>query len=307
MLKLSKEDFIEISSYINKEARDLEKAIFNYYFNDSNGDDILDALEEYQNPDGGFGRGIESDFWLVDSSPMATSIGLKYLHLLSGNARAKEMIAKAIEYLESVFDSKRNGWYSVPDTVNDYPHAPHWEHRSDIGMTVIDYSWGNPSAELVGYLYRYREYLTKLDVLSLLNYAIDKLNEQTEFNSEHEIFCYIRMYNIIDEEYAVQMENSLKLAVSQLINVNEEQWTDYVPMPLKFIEFDSDNFFGIDSKDIDKNLDYIIAELEENKRILPTWEWDEYIDEWEVAKNEWIGSLTLEALLALKKFNRIDF
>ena len=76
MKKLSKETFNEIKSYMNKEARGLEKAIFNYYFNNSDSDDILDMLEEFQNPDGGFGRGIESDFRLVDSSPMATSIGL---------------------------------------------------------------------------------------------------------------------------------------------------------------------------------------------------------------------------------------
>ena len=306
MLKLSKKTFIEINSYINKEARDLEKAVFNYCFNDAKGDDILDALKKYQNPDGGFGKGIESDFWLVNSSPMATSIGLKYLNFLGEYGRSQEMIAKAVEYLEAAFDSKRNGWYSVPSTINDYPHAPHWEYRSDIGMTVIDCSWGNPTAELIGYLYRYREYLSKLDIFSLLNYTIDKLIERTDFNSEHEIFCYIRMYNIIDEKYSVQIEDSLELAVSQLINVDEEQWTDYVPMPLKFIELDSKNFFGIDSKSIDKNLDYLIAELEENKKILPTWEWDDYLDEWETAKTEWIGHLTLEALLALKKFNRIE-
>lgn len=306
MKKLSKEVFYEINSYMNKEVRDLEKVIFNYYFNDLNGNYILDILEQYQNPDGGFGRGIESDFKLNDSSSMATSIGLRYLNLLRDNDRAQKMIAKAIEYLEISFDRKRNGWYSVPITVNDYPHASHWEYRSDIGMTVIDYSWGNPTAEIIGYLYRYREYLTKLDIFSLINYAIDKLNERAEFDSEHEIFCYIRMYNIIDEEFSVQMEETLKLAVSKLINVNEEQWIDYVPMPLKFIEIDSKNLFGIDMKFIDKNLDYLIAELEENKKILPTWEWDDYLDEWKVVKTEWMGNLTLEALLSLRKFNRLE-
>lgn len=306
MRVLSETLFNQLNSYMNKEARPLEKSIFNYYFNNFDGDYVLDMLEEFQNPDGGFGRGIEPDFRLVDSSPMATSIGLRYLSLLSDNDRAQDIIAKAIKYLEAAFDNKRNGWYSVPITVNDYPHAPHWEHRNDIGMTVIDYSWGNPTAELIGYLYRYREYLNKLDIFSLLNYAIERLNERTEFNSEHEIFCYIRLYNTIDEEFSAQIENSLKLAVSQLININEDEWTNYVPMPLKFIEFDSKNFFEIDSKFIDKNLDYLIVKLEENKKIFPTWEWDDYLDKWEIAKTEWMGVLTLEALLSLLKFNRIE-
>ncbi|WP_353093352.1 hypothetical protein [Tissierella praeacuta] len=305
MQKLSKEAFNEIKAYMNAGIRPLEKAIFNYYFNDSNGEDILDMLEEFQNPDGGFGKGIEPDFKLVDSSPMATSIGLRYLNILSNSDRAQRMIGKAIEYLELAFDRERKGWYSVPNIVNDYPHAPWWDYRDDIGMTVIDYSWGNPTAELIGYLYKYRKYLTKLDIFSLINYAIDNLNKRREFNSEHEIFCYIRMYNNLSDEFSTQIEDTLKIAISQLINVNEDEWTEYVPMPLKFIEFDSDNFFGIDIEFINKNLDYVIANLEENKKILPTWEWNDYLDEWEIAKTEWTGNLTLKALLSLKKFNRL--
>lgn len=302
---LSETLFNQLNSYMNTEARSLEKSIFNYYFNNSSSDNILDSLETFQNSDGGFGHGIEPDFKLIQSSPMATSIGLRYLSKIDNSDRSKNMIAKAVKYLEATFNTDRNGWYSVPSSVNNYPHAPWWEFKDDINMTVIDYSWGNPTAELIGYLYRYREYLNELDIFSLLNYAIVKLNERTEFNSEHEIFCYIRMYNTIDEKFSAQIENSLKLAVSQLINVNEDEWTNYVPMPLKFIEFDSKNFFEMDSKFIDKNLDYLIVKLEENKKIFPTWQWDKYLDEWESAKIEWMGILTLEALLSLLKFNRI--
>lgn len=306
MKKLSKETFIKIHSYMNKEARGLEKALFNYYFNDSTGEDILNMLEEYQNQDGGFGKGIEADFCLIDSSPMGTSIGLRYLNLLEDDEKAQRMIGKAIEYLESTFDSERNGWYSVPATVNDYPHAPHWEYRNDIGMTLIDYSWENPTAELIGYLYKYRQYLRKIDIFSLLNYAIENLNKQTEFLSEHSIFCYIKMYNIIDKQYSSRIERTIGHAISQLININEKEWTNYVPSPLKFIDFDSRNFFGIDKKHIDNNLDYLIDDLEKDGRIFPTWEWDDYLDEWEIAKKEWIGDLTLNAMLSLKKFDRIE-
>ncbi|GAI31782.1 unnamed protein product, partial [marine sediment metagenome] len=34
-------------------------------------------------------------------------------------------------------------------------------------------------------------------------------------------------------------------------------------------------------------------------------QWDKYLEEWEIAKIEWMGILTLEALLSLLKFNRI--
>jgi hypothetical protein len=305
MKKLSDTLLNKLNRYMNTEARPLEKSIFNYYFNGSSGDDILDSLEIFQNSDGGFGQGIEPDFKLKLSSPMSTSIGLRHLSMLDNSDRAQAMIAKAVEYLETTFDSGRNGWYSVPSSVNNYPHAPWWEFRDDINMTVIDYSWGNPTAELIGYLYKYKKYLNKLDVYSLVNYAIRSLNKVTEFNSEHEIFCYIRMYNSIDEEFAKQIENALRLAISLLVNKNQSDWTNYVPTPLKFIEKNSKNFFGIEHKSIEHNLDYLVDRLEEECKILPTWSWDKYLEEWEIAKIEWTGILTLEALLSLLKFGRI--
>ncbi|NNU77861.1 hypothetical protein [Clostridium estertheticum] len=305
MKKLSKTLFEQLNSYMDTDARPLEKSIFNYYFNDSSGDDILDSLEAFQNTDGGFGKGIEPDFKLIKSSPMATAIGLRYLSKLDNSDRAQNMIAKAIEYLETTFDSNRNGWYSVPSIVNNYPHAPWWEFRNDINMTVIDYSWGNPTAELIGYVYKYKKYLNSLDIYSLINYAITNLNKRTEFNSEHEIISYIHMYNTLEEEFSSQIVDTLKLAVSKLVNIHQFEWINYVPTPLKFINLDSKNFFGIEGKFIDQNLDYLIDRLEEDGKILPTWQWDKYLEEWEIAKIEWMGILTLEALLSLLKFNRI--
>ncbi|MBW9153943.1 hypothetical protein [Clostridium estertheticum] len=305
MKKLSKTLFEQLNSYMDTDARPLEKSIFNYYFNDSSGDDILDSLEAFQNTDGGFGKGIEPDFKLIKSSPMATAIGLRYLSKLDNSDRAQNMIAKAIEYLETTFDSNRNGWYSVPSIVNNYPHAPWWEFRNDINMTVIDYSWGNPTAELIGYVYKYKKYLNNLDIYSLINYAITNLNKRTEFNSEHEIISYIHMYNTLEEEFSSQIVDTLKLAVSKLVNIHQFEWINYVPTPLKFINLDSKNFFGIEGKFIDQNLDYLIDRLEEDGKILPTWQWDKYLEEWEIAKIEWMGILTLEALLSLLKFNRI--
>ena len=305
MKKLSKTLYKQLNNYMCTDARPLEKSIFNYYFNDSSGDDILSSLEAFQNSDGGFGKGIEPDFKLIQSSPMATSIGLRYLSNLDNCDKAQNMIVKAVEYLEATFDSNRNGWYSVPSNVNNYPHAPWWEFRDDINMTVIDYSWGNPTAELIGYLYKYKEYLNNLDIYSLKSYAITSLNKRTEFNSEHEIISYIHMYNALGEECSSQIVDTLKLAVSKLVNLNQSEWINYVPTPLKFINLDSKNFFGIECKFIDQNLDYLIDRLEEDGKILPTWQWDKYLEEWEIAKIEWMGILTLESLLSLLKFNRI--
>lgn len=306
MKNLSKILFNQINDYMCTEARPLERSLFNFYFNGSSSDNVLDELEIYQNSDGGFGQGIEPDFKLLQSLAIATSIGLRCLSKIDHCTRSQEMISRAIEYLENTFDSDRNGWYSVPSNDNNYPHASWWEFKDDINMTVIDFSWGNPTAELIGYLYKYKRYIKNLDVNSLLGYAIINFNNYTEFNSEHETFCYIQMYNSIDEKFSTQIIEKLKLAVSELVNINKSEWTNYVPTPLKFIDFDSSYYFGIEDKCVDENLDYLIDCLEKYGKIIPTWEWDKYLDEWKIARREWIGILTLEALLSLLKFNRID-
>ena len=305
MKTLSRNLFKEINVFMETEVRPLEKALFNYHFNDLSEDNVLDALLAFQNSDGGFGLGIEPDFKLAQSSPMATSIGLRYLCRMDNSDRAKGMIRHAIEYLEATFNNDRLGWYSVPISVNNYPHAPWWEFERDINMTVIDYSWGNPSAELIGYLYKYKAYLDNLDIYKLIDYAIDNFNNRTVFNSEHEIFCFIKLYHLLDANLSNKIEGKLKLAISQLVNIDQSDWTNYVPTPVRFIDFYSKNNLGIEQRYIDQNLDYLIDKLEEHGRILPTWEWGQYFDDWEVARKEWMGVLTLEALLSLLKFNRI--
>jgi len=43
------------------------------------------------------------------------------------------------------------------------------------------------------------------------------------------------MYNDLDEEFSSRIVDTLKLAVSQLVNVKQSEWINYVPTPLKFI------------------------------------------------------------------------
>ena len=76
-------------------------------------------------------------------------------------------------------------------------------------------------------------------------------------------------------------------------------------MPLKFITIGSKNYFGIKPKLIDENLDYLVDRLTADGKILPTWQWDKYLEQWEISRLEWMGILTLESLLSLLKFYRI--
>lgn len=305
MNKLSEELFKNCGNYIMERGRSLEKYLFIDYFIEPCKSDIINELKKFQNQDGGFGNGLESDFCLPYSSAMATSIGLRYLSRRDKQAESSGMIKNAIEYLEDTYVRRRKGWFAVPREVNDFPHAPWWNYDEESGMTIIDKHWGNPTAELIGYLYKYREYVTGLNVYDMLEYAMNYLNRKRIFESQHEIYCYIDLYHTLPEELAVKFKNTLDIAIGQLVNKNIEEWEDYVPKPLDFIT-DPNETFGIDSESIDTNLDYYIWKIETDGVIIPNWSWGNYEEQWKTAKVKWAALITFKTLRILDKFDRIE-
>ena len=65
---------------------------------------------------------------------LATTIALQILDEI--NSSTNDLTLKAVKYLEHTFIKDRPGWITVPEKVNDYPHAPWWQWTND--QTVID-------------------------------------------------------------------------------------------------------------------------------------------------------------------------
>lgn len=305
MKRLSSTSVLLIDKHMEVEARPLERALYNYYFKKGDINSIVKELMIYQNSDGGFAHGLEPDFWTPESSALATSIGLKYLKIVEHLPKGKEMIKKAIAFLEKTYNEERKGWYSVPKSVNFYPHAPWWTYDENKEMTAIDGDWGNPTAEIVGYLKHFKKYLVRLDIKELIENAINHYNHVSDLESEHEVYCYIRLYNNLKAKDQARIEEKISHAVNSLMNPHMDQWTTYVPMPINFVEYDSENMFNMRINDVNKNIDYIIDKLEEEEHIVPVWTWDDYEEAWDRARIYWTGVLTFETMLKLKKFGRI--
>ncbi|WP_026475737.1 prenyltransferase/squalene oxidase repeat-containing protein [Alkaliphilus transvaalensis] len=306
MKRLKKDVFIQAKESIMEFGRPLEKTLFKHYFEEASGDSIIQDLKKFQNDDGGFGHGLESDFRLPYSSPMATSVGVRHLSEIDDHPEAKVMIKKALGYLEKSFDDKRNGWFAVPKEVNDFPHAPWWQYNHEEGMTVIDRSWGNPSAEIIAYLYKYKEYVEKLDVDDLVEYALKSIEKKESFQSEHEIYCYIKLYETLPDQHRKRLEVKIAEAVDQLIVYDDEKWWDYVPKPLDFVKDSMANPFGVLEEKVNNHLNYTIKELEKEGKVFPPWGEEFYLTDLKIAYHEWIGELTLKALMSLDKFHRLE-
>ncbi|MGM0437841.1 MAG: hypothetical protein ACQEQD_06185 [Bacillota bacterium] len=305
-MKLAKSTYDKLSKYIKDEARELEKCLFEYYFENRSKENIIEVLNKYQNEDGGFGNGLEPDFRLPDSSPMATSIGLRYISQINGHKKAEKMVKSAISYLEKEYNEKRKGWYALSKKVNDYPHTPWWHYDPEKEMTVIDQNWGNPSAEIIAYLYKYQDIVKELDINYLLDYAIYYLQKKEKFNSENEVYCYLKLYNILPKNYQKKIEKDLAKAIKQVLEKNKEKWFDYVPQPLDFVPSPKNCRFGIKKSLIKDNLDFWVALLEKNGVIDPPWGKNFYEGDLSSAYKEWKGILTFKVLKRLDNYNRIE-
>jgi len=219
---------------------------------------------------------------------------------------AEDYIKENGRDLENSFVAERLGWFAVCLRVNDFEHTPWWYWDEEKGMTVIDLFWGNPSAEITAYLYKYRNLVKEIDVEELVEKAVQKIEERKPFESEHELYCYLSLYREISPENKSRMEARLTEGINQLVEYDREKWNDYVPIPLNFVLSPDDESFGIKEEKIEENLDFLIEILEKEGYIFPPWGDSFYEGKFREAVPEWEGVLTLEALKLLANYNCLN-
>jgi hypothetical protein len=292
--------------FVETLAPPVDRSLFEHHVRGDGEEDIAKALAAHQNPDGGFGKGLEMDFTYPGSSPMSTSVALQTLVEHDSAPGAREMARAAVRYLEQTYDTDREGWLALPRETKDYPHAPWWDVDANTGMCDIDNHWGNPSAEITGYLYRYRDLLETLDADDLIEAAISRLESITEYESFHEMFCFIRMARQMPPSVAAHMHSLISRAVSDLVSTDPAEWGEYVAKPLDFAPLPDSDRYGIGDAAVEANLDYLVEKLERDGCVSPTWEWAGYKDVWMAQKVKWVGALTSRALVTLKMFGRLD-
>lgn len=304
MLKLSKDKIDNAEKYIKANCRPLESARFDLIFKNGPAEQVIKELKMFQNSDGGFGHVLEPDSLVPDSSALATSLAFQIMDEIP--TPDEEMIKSAIKYLEATFNPDFQGWYIMPKEVNNYPHAIWWNWDKEKEEKSVKEWWGNPSAELIGYLSKYKQLVTTLNVDDLIERAIAYIESRDKFTDEHEIYCYIRLYKHLSPEQGKRFEPKLIEATKSLVALDLEKWKDYSPQPLHFA--DNPNFFLYEAvKDgIEANLDYMVNNMTENGIWEPNWTWRQFDEFWPKQKVQWEGILTIQNLKILYAYDRVE-
>ena len=297
MTKLSEVQFEKAKSFIQSKARKLEIARFELEFEKGSKENVLQQLLRYQNEDGGFGNGLEPDFRCKESSALATSIGLNYLSK-AGIDEKNEVVQKAVKYLLTTFNKERMGWQIVPREVESAPRAIWWNYSED-------WAWGNPTAEIIGLLHHYKGLVPADFLRDLTKYAIDYVNDLTEYEN-HELLCILKFAKELPvEEYGL-ISNKLVEMVKANVTVDPDKWDSYCLLPIQVVNSPRSDFYELFSDSIPANLDYLVEKQTTDGCWEPTWAWGQFEEEWETAKVEWSGCLTLDYLKVLKAFDWID-
>ena len=78
-------------------------------------------------------------------------------------------------------------------------------------------------------------------------------------------------------------------------------------MPLEVVRAPASPEYELMADAVAANLDYEMLRQTESGAWVPTWDWSKTdADAWAKAKEEWSGVLTLDMLLTLRAFGRIE-
>jgi hypothetical protein len=308
---LSQAALMSMKDHIAEYGRPLEVAYFAHLIGESTVDPILQELGKFQNADGGFGHGLEPDFWLPASSPMATSMAFRLLTGLPVDA-AQPMIQRGMDYYEATFQPRPQQWQPTGPEVNQYPHAPWWHMDEKSAQESVDGealdpdTWdGNPSAEILGHLLKYRRSTSKLDLEALVERALTYLKQQQRYET-HEIQCYLKLYEHLPQTRQAEILPVLQRAIAQLVEPDTSQWGNYVPKPLDFVQSPDSPFYPDLEELVQVQLDDLVDEIEQHGSCTPTWDWGHDEENWQKAREMWMGMLTCGCVASLKKFDRVE-
>ena len=288
--------------------RPLDLARFQYHFENGSQEAVLHALSFYQNEDGGFGHAIEADNWNPNSIPLHANGANSIIHEIGFTDASYPMIQRLVAWYESGACFNGKSWDITVPSNNDYPHAPWW-HTDSISTCHTDY---NGTAQIAGFLIRYAPKGSSAFQLGVrvANEAAAALDPASLMDM-HTCTCYVRMADLIEEANAAdlipfaELKEKLHRSIQKLIVTDKSKWGAYMCKPSQFFNTRDSEYYSENAEMAEYECEFIAAtQLPDGSWDIP-WRWEQFPDEWAVAKNWWKGEVILQNLLYLKGFGRL--
>ncbi|MFC6887224.1 MULTISPECIES: hypothetical protein [Actinomadura] len=142
---LNAEDLALAERFVRLNARLIDRHRFALHFRGGSAAPVLAALRPYENPDGGYGHGLEPDLRGEHSQPVPAQHALEFLH--EAGADDDPAVGRVCDYLSTITTGDGGVPFVLP-SVREAPHAPWWRTPDDPPGGI------NPTATLAGLLHR---------------------------------------------------------------------------------------------------------------------------------------------------------
>ncbi len=302
--------------YIYTHARPIELARWQYHFEDGSREAVLEALACYQNSNGGFGHGLNPDYWNPHSSPVQTLVATEILWEIGMERVDAEhpIIQGILDYLSSGRDFDEEHWQYTVESNNKYPHAAWWHYpysswwkdtiASRFAVTYY------PTAALAGFILYFEDSDTDFYDLAreIAAEAIAAFLQAEDISDKHVIFSFSRLYDYIieaelEKEFPVgKLQRKLQEIVNRTITQDETMyitmWGINICKPSWFI-ISVDSLYYEENKEIAEFECEFIAKTQLGDGSWEViWDWSEdYPQAWGVAKCWWKSRVIIDNLL----------
>lgn len=313
MKKLDRKAFQEAETWMWRNARPIDLALWRYHFDDGGKDEILSALSRYQNKDGGFGNTLEPDSWNPESSPYTTLYAVNMLRGIDVTDPGHPVVAGILGFLENTEYRSENGWFFSIPSNNGYARAPWWTYNEDANV----FEGIGVTAELAGFVLRYGKKESEIyDRAS--GYAaglIDRLKDVKEYGDMGIGGCCVLLDDIekakLTERFdCVFLRRKLTDLVNSSIERDTAKWPYYCVRPSNYIGSPDSFFYSGNEEIVAKELDYSIENRPADSVWDITWSWfedvEKYPKQFSISENWWKGARAVETMKFLRNFDRIE-
>lgn len=297
--RLSSDRFAAAQAFMHAQAEPLDLALWRQSFEGGSGQAALDALAPFQNPDGGFGHGLEPDLSTPASSAIATSVGLRHLRR-AGAPADHPMVAATARWLTA--NVQDGVWPIIDAHVDDAPHAPWWAYDAELPDRWQGFRF-NPTAEILAHLYDFRA-----GVPDLLIAAVEDRMRRSVAEFELITGAYdLRCATILAEAPGVPGDLLTRLKALLLRSIAAHDAADE-HAPALDLAPRPDSLLAEPLKDrLEMAAVALVAGQTADGGWSPFWDWG-FVDEaaWSQAKKAWRGGLTRLAVEALAAHGRVE-
>lgn len=302
MRKLAKPQIEKMDAWMQKHARPYDRAKWNQLFHNGGKEEIVSEMLKYQNADGGFGNGFESDLCspLSAAIPSAEAIFQSYDYDLDCQS---PWFQKILSYFEHSVQAIPKYWEDCPKEAMDAPHAPWWNYAPNTTFSP------NPCAAVASAFIRYGTETQRELGLRIAKDCFALLTG-TAFCGDHDT---LNLLTLVEQLSAIrsplvteEILSAAKRRIVENVCFDPGKWNEYYFQPLDFVDSPTSMWYTVVEKGIEENIDFWLDTIGSESVWHPNFSWG---TDTEVAKQvteNWKGYIAVKRAKILLNFNRIE-